>query len=231
MSRAANAPASYMPPITPPPARTSARLAGGGVRPRDSFWRSDLSTPGLTASAALPPVRSRAGAHGRRRSCCGESCRRRTRTPSSPCPRCRTSWSSAPLESRGALLEEGAHALAVVLRAHGIGLPEGLAFQGGGEVDGRRAVKERLREGGGDGRARGDRAGEGPRGALELRRGHHAIHESDAEGLRGVDDLAGEHHFLGLGKADQALEQPGAAAIGHEADLDEDLTELGPVGG
>src|SRR5262245_22567561 len=48
VASAAEAPASYMPPITPPPARTRARLVGGGVRERDSFWRSDLSTCALT---------------------------------------------------------------------------------------------------------------------------------------------------------------------------------------
>ena len=78
----------------------------------------------------------------------------------------------------------------------------------------------------GERRPRGDLSREGPRSALQLRRRHHPVDQADPEGLDGVDDLGRQYHLLGLGETDQPLEEPGAAAVGHEPDLEEHLAEL-----
>ena len=70
-----------------------------------------------------------------------------------------------------------------------------------------------------------------PRGALQLRRRDHPVDQADPEGLGRVDDLGRQHHLLGLGETDQPLEEPGAAAVGHEPDLEEHLAELCAVRG
>ncbi|MCY1535758.1 hypothetical protein D9M68_711770 [compost metagenome] len=56
---------------------------------------------------------------------------------------------------------------------------------------------------------------------------HHARDQAQFEGARGVEGVAGEHQLHGLGLADGAREQPGAAVAGHDADLDEALGKGG----
>jgi len=77
----------------------------------------------------------------------------------------------------------------VVLGGDGIGLPEGLALEGGGQIHRGRAVEERLGEAGGDGRPRRDPGGERARGALQLGRGNDAVDQTYPERFGRVDDL------------------------------------------
>src|SRR6266852_5150454 len=119
----------------------------------------------------------------------------------------------------------------MVLGSDGIGLPEGLALESGGQIHRGRAVEERLGEAGGDGRPRRDPGGQPARGAFEVGRGNDAVDQSYPERLGRVDDLRGQDQLLGLGQPHESLEEPGSAAVGNEADLEEDLPESRAVRG
>ena len=79
-------------------------------------------------------------------------------------------------------------------------------------------------------RAGGEALGELPGLLLGLGRGHDAVEEADRLRRVGVDHVAGEHELERLAHADQARQGPGAAAVGHEPALDEDLAEAGALG-
>ena len=119
----------------------------------------------------------------------------------------------------------------MILRRDRDALREGLEVEGGGEIRRRRAVDHVLGHLQHGRRAGRDLFGEGARRRHQLRRGHDAVHEPDARRLGGVDDVRGEDQLLGARQADDARQQPRAAAVGDEPDLPEELAEAGPVGG
>ena len=58
---------------------------------------------------------------------------------------------------------------------------------------------------------------------VEVVGGHDPVHDADALGLGGVDDVGEEHELLRLVEADEARQQPRAAEVDVEAPLGEDL--------
>ena len=126
-----------------------------------------------------------------------------------------------------ALLQEGAHALLLVLggKAHG----EQLVLHGDAVVN----VHLHTAVDAGLGVLHGDGGvgGEGP-GHLhglvdQLLRGIDLIHQTDGLGLLGADGLAGEDQLLGLGDAHAAGQTLGAGEAGGDAQAHLGLTELG----
>jgi hypothetical protein len=51
------------------------------------------------------------------------------------------------------------------------------------------------------------------------------VHETDAQGLRGVDDLAGHHELRRLGQAHDPRQEEHPAQRRHAAEVDPDLAE------
>jgi hypothetical protein len=58
---------------------------------------------------------------------------------------------------------------------------------------------------------------------------HHLGNQAAGQGFLRAQHVAGQAHLGGLGKADHARQQEGAAIAGHDADLDEALGEAGAL--
>src|SRR5918995_400710 len=98
-----------------------------------------------------------------------------------------------------------------------------------------RRARDRWAATGGQPNGRGGAGGQagGPLGRqlLELVRRDDPIDQADAFGLGGRHLVAEEHQLLGPLHAHEAGEEPGAAAVGHQAPPHEHLDEPGAVGG
>ena len=80
-------------------------------------------------------------------------------------------------------------------------------------------------------RVGGDLGGQLARPIGELGVGHHVVHQTQLERLGGTQRAPGEGDLGGLGVADHARQQPGAAALGQDAALGEAGVQLGRLGG
>ncbi|CAN4045424.1 DUF4316 domain-containing protein, partial [Dysosmobacter welbionis] len=126
-----------------------------------------------------------------------------------------------------ALLQEGAHALLLVLggKAHG----EQLVLQGDAVVDVHLhpAVDAGLGILHSDGGVGGEGLGHLHSLVQQLLGGIDLIHQADALGLLSTDLLAGEDQLLGLGHAHTAGQTLGAGEAGGDAQAHLGLAELG----
>ena len=80
-------------------------------------------------------------------------------------------------------------------------------------------------------RVGGDFSGKFARFVHQFRIGHHAGDQAAGKRLAGVQHVAGEGHFAGLGVADHARQQPGAAVAGHDPDFHEAFGKFGTFAG
>ena len=126
-----------------------------------------------------------------------------------------------------ALLQEGAHALLLVLggKAHG----EQLVLHGDAVVNVHlhAAVDAGLGVLHGDGGVDHEGLCHGDRAVHQLLRSVHSVHQADLLGLLGADGLAGEDQLLGLGDAHPAGKTLGAGEAGGDAQAHLRLAELG----
>src|SRR5215831_6404443 len=137
---------------------------------------------------------------------------------------------SLSLESRRPLLEERDHALLEILGGQEPELASYLFLQRLVEGGVARCIDGGLHGAMNQRWPRGEVPGEVAGRRHELLGREDAVGEADPVRLGGVDHLPGEHQLQRPAETDEPGEHPGAAAVWHEAPLDEDLPEAGPVG-
>src|SRR5690242_13317671 len=135
---------------------------------------------------------------------------------------------SAPGELRLVLLDEGPHALLLVLCGEQVGERLPLEHQAGREVAPAPVVDRDL----GGPQGSGGAVGERPRGLESglvdvLAFGDDAVHQADTFGLVGLHEPAGVDDVLGPRGADQPREALGAAGAGDDPQLDLGLPQGG----
>jgi hypothetical protein len=134
------------------------------------------------------------------------------------------------LKAAARFLQEGADALDEVLGLAGELLSLSLGVQLAVPVS-VEAVPDQLADRAQRHRAIGQFLGYGRRRGQQLTVRHAAIDQAPFQRRGGRDLVAQQHHLHGPRLADQARQQIGRAAVGHEADAAEGLQEIGALAG
>ena len=127
----------------------------------------------------------------------------------------------SPREHRGALRHERGDALAGVVHHDRCGLHVRFRARAGDDLEPEAATDRELRLLHGERRVRGDGLRELHRGGHHVRRGHSAVEDAHALGLRAIDEAAGEQQIRGARHADQARQHVADRHTGCEPELHE----------
>src|SRR5215475_7528149 len=142
-----------------------------------------------------------------------------------------SSFALAPQKAWLTFLPEGCNPLGTVLRTRCHGLIAGFHVQDVLKGHGVALIEPRFHQSIGQGRPLGQALCQLLRLVLELVSRDHPVHQANAQGLLGVDDIGQQHEFHGLCRAHETRQKVGATAIRHQAHARKNFPKACGTGG